>query len=55
MLDAPRFALVEVEGGLVVEEFDATRHLSSYGYTLPSVTLFVDREEVAHLRDLILN
>ena len=51
----PRFALIEVEGGFVVERFDPDRHLSVHGWSRAGISLFEQREDVAHLRDLILN
>ena len=51
----PRYALVEVEGGFVVEDFDASKHLCSQGWSYPGVSLFESMEDVLHLRNEILN
>lgn len=51
----PKFALIEVEGGFIVEPFNGEKHLSPYGWSKAGVTLFSFREEVEHLRDQILN
>ena len=53
--EEPKFALVEVEGGYVVEPFSKERHICEYGWTYNGVTLFSDPEDVEHLRDQILN
>jgi hypothetical protein len=51
----PQFALVEVDGGFVVEKFDAKHHISPFGWSYPNVSLFDHVDEVSHLRDQILN
>jgi hypothetical protein len=52
----PKFALINEEDGLfTVEKFDAKVHLTEMGWSLPGITLFTNREEVSHLRDLIIN
>ena len=51
----PKFALVQIDGGFLVEKFDAQKHLCKFGWTFPNVNLFCRREEVAHLRSEILN
>lgn len=52
--EEPKFALVEVEGGFIVEKFNAKEHLTEYG-TKAGVNLFSCREDVDHLRNQILN
>ena len=54
-VDQPLYALVEVEGGFHVEPFRHKRHITRHGWAYPGVNLFRDMEEVAHLRDQILN
>ena len=54
-IEKPKFAIVEVEGGFLVEKFDAQKHLCKFGWTFPNVNLFSEMEEVAHLRSEILN
>jgi len=53
--DSPRFALIEINEGFLVEPFDSEKHLTNEGWSYPGIQLFVDQEEVAHLRDQILN
>ena len=54
--DDPKFALVQVDGGFLVERFNPEIHLSKeYGWSRANVTLFSEMEEVAHLRSEILN
>lgn len=55
-IEPPRYALVEVEGGFVVEPFDRSRHISpKWGWAGANVHLFSDRRDVEHLREQILN
>jgi hypothetical protein len=57
----PVYALVDAydpldqREGFIIEHFDATVHLSSYGWAKPGVVPFTDISEVEHLRDYILN
>ena len=53
--EEPKFALVEVDGGFLVEKFDAQKHLCKHGWTFHNVNLFCSMEEVSHLRSEILN
>jgi hypothetical protein len=54
-VDQPFYAIVEMEHGFHVEPFRYESHIGRFGFVRPGVTLFRDREEVAHLRDQILN
>jgi hypothetical protein len=54
-VDDPAWALVDVEGGYIVEKFEPIRHMSIHGWSKSGVNLFFHREEVEHLRDQILN
>ena len=52
----PKFALVQEEGEkFSVEKFDASKHLTPEGWSYPGISLFVDPEEVSHLREYIIN
>lgn len=53
--EKPKFAIVEVENGFLVEKFDAQKHLCKFGWTFPNVNLFCSMEEISHLRSEILN
>ena len=56
MTTEPKFALINEENGFfTVEEFDAEKHLTEYGWTYPGINLFTELEEVSHSRDLIIN
>jgi hypothetical protein len=54
-VDQPFYAIVEGRDGFHVEPFRYEKHIGRFGFLLPGITLFRDREEVAHLRDQILN
>jgi hypothetical protein len=54
-VDQPLYALVEVGDGFHVEPFRYKRHISRHGWARAGINLFRDMEEVAHLRDRILN
>ena len=53
--DSPRFALIQIQEGFLVERFNSEKHLTSEGWSYPGIQLFVDPKEVEHLRDQILN
>lgn len=58
----PRFVLIDVhnvedpDGNYwIVENFNPALHVSPFGGSRAGQTFFSDRQEVAHLRDRILN